>query len=235
MSGPTPALTIERRGPVLVASMDDGKANALSFDMIAGLRAALAEVERDDGLGALVVAGRDRVFSGGYDLGVMLGGDMSQIITLVADGGELVRSLYGATVPVVAACTGSAVAGGALTLLGCDVRVGADIDCKIGFNEVAIKMVLPDWAFTIADARLSKRHLQRAAANARLTDGVTAVDVGFLDEVVPADQVLERAVEAATTLADTLDPAAYASTVTRLRGDVLATMATQIESDRAAA
>ena len=107
--------------------------------------------------------------------------------SLVSDGGALVRTLYGSSIPVVAACTGHALAAGALVLLGCDVRVGADVDCKIGLNEVAIGMVLPDWAFTIAVDRLSKRHLQRAVATARITSAAGAVDAGYLDEVVPAD------------------------------------------------
>jgi enoyl-CoA hydratase len=137
-------------------------------------------------------------------------------------------------VPVVAACTGHAVAAGALVLLGCDVRVGADIDAKIGLNEVAIKMVLPDWALTIAADRLSRRHVHRATANARLTTPRDAVDVGFLDEVVPAEQVLDRAVEIAAELAATLDPASYAKTVDKTRGAVLEQMAVQIAADRAA-
>ncbi len=124
----------------------------------------------------------------------MFGDDMSAIIDLVADGGALVQRLYGCQVPVVAACTGHALAAGALVLLGCDVRVGADIDAKVGLNEVAIKMVLPDWAFTIAGERLSKRHAQRALATARITTPRDAVDVGYIDEVVAADDVLERAV-----------------------------------------
>jgi enoyl-CoA hydratase len=97
---------------------------------------------------------------------------------------------------------------------------------------VAISMVLPDWAFTIAVERLSKRHLQRAVANARLTDGAGAVDAGFLDEVVPAADVLDVAVARARELA-ALDPRAYAGTVKVLRGDVLTTMEAQIAGDRA--
>jgi hypothetical protein len=104
---------------------------------------------------------------------------------------------------VVAACTGTRSPAARCVLLGCDVRVGADIPAKIGLNEVAIKMVLPDWAFTICDDRLSKRHRQRAIANARLSPPSEAVDVGFLDEVVAEDQVLERAVAVAAELADT--------------------------------
>ncbi|MDJ0770393.1 MAG: crotonase/enoyl-CoA hydratase family protein [Ilumatobacter sp.] len=228
------ALTIERRGPVMVLHLDDGKANALSFELIAAIIAAVREAEADADLGAVVLHGRPGRFSGGFDLGVMFGDDFASIIELVADGGDMVRTLWGCGVPVVAACTGHAVAAGALTLLGCDVRIGADVPAKIGLNEVAIKMVLPDWALTIAADRLSRRHFPRATANARLTAPADAVDVGFLDEVVAEDEVLDRAVAAATELAETLDPPSYAKTVAKTRSDVLDTMATQIAADRAA-
>ncbi len=157
-------LTIERRGDVMVLHLDDGKANALTFELIVALGDALRVAEADPSVGAVVIHGREGRFSAGFDLAVMTGGDLGAIIRLVADGGQLVHDLYGSSVPVVAACTGHALAAGALVLLGCDVRIGADVDAKVGLNEVAIKMVLPDWAFTIAADRLSRRHLQRSVA-----------------------------------------------------------------------
>jgi enoyl-CoA hydratase len=228
------ALSVERRGDVAVFHLDDGKANALSFEMIASIRTALADAEADESVGAVVLHGRPGRFSAGFDLGVMLGDDLGATINLVADGGDLVRELYASGVPVVAACTGHAMAAGALVLLGCDVRIGADVEAKVGLNEVAIKMVLPDWAFTISRDRLSKRHLQRSLANARLTAPREAVDVGFLDEVVPEEQLLDRAVDVAAELAATLDPSAYRRTVGILRGDVVSTMEQQTAADRAA-
>jgi enoyl-CoA hydratase len=230
---PSAAVTTERRDSVLVVHLDDGKANALSFDVIAAIHAAFDDAEHDDEIRAVVLHGRPGRFSAGFDLGVMLGNDMSAIIGLVADGGDLVRRIYASPVPVVAACTGHALAAGALVLLGCDVRIGADIDAKVGLNEVAIKMVLPDWALTIAIDRLSKRHLQRALATARITTPRDAVDVGFVDEVVPADEVLDRAVAVAAELATTLDPSAYGRTVRAVRGSVLDRMGEQIAADRA--
>jgi enoyl-CoA hydratase len=194
----SPAVTTERRDGVLVVHLDDGKANALSFDMISAIDAALDEAESDDDIRAMVLHGRPGKFSAGFDLGVMLGDDMSAIIRLVADGGALVQRLYGSSVPVVAASTGHALAAGALLLLGCDVRIAGDVEAKVGLNEVAIKMVLPDWALTIATDRLSKRHLQRSLANARITTPRDAVDVGFVDEVVPAGEELERAITVAS-------------------------------------
>ncbi|HSM65424.1 MAG TPA: crotonase/enoyl-CoA hydratase family protein [Ilumatobacteraceae bacterium] len=230
----TDHVTTERREGVMIVHLDDGKANALSFEVIAAVQSAIDEAEADDSVRALVIHGRPGRFSGGFDLGVMFGDDMSAIIGLVADGGALVHRLYGSSVPVVAACTGHALAAGALVLLGCDVRVGADIEAKVGLNEVAIKMVLPDWAFTIAGDRLSKRHAQRALANARITTPREAVDVGYIDEVVPEGEVLDRAVAVAAELASTLDPSAYQRTVRKIRGPVLDLMAEQIERDRAA-
>jgi enoyl-CoA hydratase/carnithine racemase len=58
--------------------------------------------------------------------------------------------------------------------------------------------------------------------------------VGFVDEVVPAADVLAAALERAHDLAATLDRRAYAGTVAALRGPVLDTMARQIAADRAA-
>jgi enoyl-CoA hydratase len=228
------AVTTERRDGVLIVHLDDGKANALSFEMIAAIGAALDEAESDDDIRAMVLHGRPGRFSAGFDLGVMLGNDMSAIIELVADGGALVQRLYGSSVPVVAASTGHALAAGALVLLGCDVRIAGDVEAKVGLNEVAIKMVLPDWALTIAIDRLSKRHLQRALANARITTPRDAVDVGFVDEVVAEGEELERAIAVASELASTLDPSAYARTVRAIRGQVLDLMAAQIAADRSA-
>ncbi|MFZ4719862.1 MAG: crotonase/enoyl-CoA hydratase family protein [Ilumatobacteraceae bacterium] len=222
---------VERMDAVTVVHLDDGKANALSAAVIAEVSAAIAEAESDPSVGAVVLHGRPGKFCAGFDLNVMRSGDGAAVLSLVSDGGELVHRLYGSSVPVVAACTGHALAAGALLLLGCDVRVGADVDCKIGLNEVAIGMVLPNWALTIAVERLSRRHLQRAVANAVVTGAAGAVDAGYLDEVVAEDAVLDTAIARARELA-TLSAPAYAGTVRALRGGVLATMAAQIAKDR---
>ena len=231
MTATSEFVTTERRGSAAIVHLDDGKVNALSKDMIAAIRVAIDGAADDPDVSAVVLHGRPGKFSAGFDLSVMTSGDIGAVVDLVADGGDLVHAIYGAPVPVVAACTGHALAAGALMLLACDVRIGAAADCKIGLNEVAIGMVLPQWALTIAADRLSRRHLQLAVATARVTDGTGAVDAGFLDEAVPADEVLERAVAVAEGMA-ALDRTAYAGTVVALRTPVLDTMAQQIVRDR---
>lgn len=216
-------VTIETTAGVAVITMDDGRANALGPDLIAAVSAAITDAAGDESVGSIVLAGRPGRFSAGFDLGVMQTGDRAAVEAMVDGGGSLVRQLYGLDLPVVAACTGHAVAAGALLLLGCDVRVGPAAPVKIGLNEVAIGLPLPGWALAIAMERLSRRHLQRSVANARLFDGQGAVDAGFLDVAVDPDSVVERAVDEATMLS-ALDRPAYRAVIGELRGSVLAAM-----------
>ncbi|HSF85001.1 MAG TPA: crotonase/enoyl-CoA hydratase family protein [Acidimicrobiia bacterium] len=227
-------LSVAQHDLVRLVTVDDGKANALSADLIEAIGSAVADAESDASTKAVVLAGREGRFSAGFDLSVMRGGDVAAMVHLVADGGALVRQVYGAGVPVVAACTGHAVAAGALLLLGCDVRIGSDASVKIGLNEVAIGMVLPNWAQTIARVRLTPRWVERCVANAQLFDGAGAVEAGFLDEVVPPASVVDRAMEVARDLC-ALDPSAYRGTMASYRGATLAKMENQIAADRAAA
>jgi enoyl-CoA hydratase len=229
----SPAVTTELRDSVLVCHIDDGKANALSKEVIAAIKQVIVDAETNDDIAAIVLHGREGKFSAGFDLSVMLAGDLAAITDLVSDGGDLVQTIYGSSVPLVAACTGHALAAGALVLLACDLRIGADVNCKIGLNEVSLGMVIPDWAFTIAVDRLSRRFLQQSVATARISSAHGAADAGFLDEVVGVDELLDVAVARAGEFG-ALDRRAYAGTIRKLRGDVLATMAQQIAADREA-
>lgn len=117
-------ISVERDGAVVLVTLDDGKANAVAKELSAGLSEALTEAETDESVGAVVVAGRPGRFSGGFDLSVIGSGDRAAVKEMVDGGGSVIRQMYGCGVPVVAACTGHAVAAGALMLLGCDQRIG---------------------------------------------------------------------------------------------------------------
>ena len=98
------------------------------------------------------------------------------------------------------------------------IGLGADGDFRIGLNEVAIGSTLPPFAWLLAKDRLSKRYLTQAALTARIYDPQGARDAGFLDEVVPAGQLRDVALEHATQLAEH-DEAAYAGMKRGLRGE----------------
>lgn len=216
---------------VLVITVDDGRANALSHALLDQLGAALKRAADDEDVGAVVLAGRPGRFSAGFDLSVIQSGNPDAVEALLAAGGHLVRDVYASGVPVVAACTGHALAAGALLLLACDYRVGPDAAVKIGLNETAIGLALPGWAVAIAQDRLSRRHLQHAVALAHLGDGRAAAAMGYLDEVVDAEQVVDTAIAHATLFA-LLDRRSYAVTARRLRAATLQAMTADLTAHR---
>ena len=225
-------VTYERRGDIALVTLDDGKANALTTDVIASLHECLDRAEADQAR-ALVLTGRPGTLSGGFDLSVMRGGDLVAIGGLVTDGGELLLRFYRSGLPIVCAASGHAVAAGALTLLASHFRVGADGPFRISLIETAIGMVLPDWAIVLAGERLSPGHLQQAAIESRVYDPATAVEAGFLDRVVPAESLLEAALEEATRLA-AFAPDAYAGNAAKVRGPGIDALADAVARDRAA-
>src|SRR5689334_20964223 len=203
----------------------NGKANALSPAVVAQLDDALTRAEDagEEQVGALLITGAPGMLSGGFDLAVMRSG-AKEAGALVTDGGALITRMFGSEVPVVIACSGHAVAAGALLLLGADVRIGARGAFRIGLIETEIGLVLPKWAAELARERLSRRHLQRATVGAEMYGPEGAAEAGFLDAVVDPDGLEAAAMEAATRWA-ALPRGAYRGQVRMNRSDVLGRLA----------
>jgi enoyl-CoA hydratase len=138
--------------------------------------------------------------------------------------------LYAFPKPFVVACTGHAMAAGALILLAADARFGAAGAFKIGLNEVAIGMPLPVLAQELARDRLDPRQLTAATLQATVYEPQAAASAGYLDEIVEAEQVVEAATRRAAQLGQ-YSAAAYAATKGRLRGGTIAHIRQTLEAD----
>ncbi len=220
----------ELRDNVAVITMDDGKANALSHEVIGALRECLDRAERE--AAAVLITGRERRLSGGFDLREMTS-SLDATRRLVTAGAELMLRLYTFPRPVVVACTGHALAAGAILLLVGDRRIGASGDFKIGLNEVAIQMTVPIFAMELARARLSKRHFTAAATQAHIFDPETAKDAGYLDATAPSEALLDVALDHARQLATLPDPA-FRNTKDRERAAIVQLIRDTLEADMAA-
>ena len=216
---------------VAVLRLDDGKANAVGYDTLAAIDRALDDAEQS--AGALVITGREGRFSAGFDLSVI--GESAQAARdLVAAGARTATRIYGAQVPVVAACNGHALAFGAIMLLSSDVRIGADVEAKIGLTEVSIGMPLPIFAVELARDRLSPRHFTAATALATAYSARGAAEAGFLDELVAAAELHDVAVQRAAALATHVRRSAFGLTRRTVRqktiDHILATLDEDLES-----
>jgi enoyl-CoA hydratase len=214
-------------GTTAFIQMDDGKANALSDAMITELGDALTRAEKE--ASAVVLAGRPDRFCAGFDLRVMMSSPEAAK-SLLSRGADLLMRLYGSPLPIVVACTGHALAGGALVLLTADLRIGAAGAFRIGLNEVSIGMPIPVLAMELARDRIATTELGRATLRAQIYAPEEAARVGYLDEVVPAGDVVARATEEAAKLG-ALSRMAFHGTKKRMRTKTIAHIVSSMEED----
>jgi enoyl-CoA hydratase len=225
----TELLRYELDGPVATITIDDGKVNCLSLDMLRQLNQALDEAAAS---GAIVLlSGRDGCFSAGFDLPVLRSGGKAAH-ELLSAGFELAHRVLSFPAPVLAACTGHAVAMGAFLLLSADVRIGAEGPFRFTANEVAIGMTVPHAALVILRQRLTPADFNRAAVLAEVFSPGNAVAAGFLDRVVPAADLLAVSRETAAALSQ-LDRPSHTATKLRARKQTLAALRAAIEADEA--
>lgn len=226
----TQLVTVQMREEIAWIQLDDGKANALSPQLLVELTAALDEVEGK--AKAVVLAGRPGKFCAGYDLKIMMSGK-GPASQLTADGCRVMARLYVFPVPVVIACTGHAMAGGALMLLCGDVRIGVAGGFKIGLNEVQIGIPLPQFGIDLVQDRLDPRAVTKATMCAQIFDPDSAAEVGFLDAVVAAEALEATAQGMAEQLAK-LSTSAYAGTKRGLRQATADKMVAEVDANLSA-
>ena len=210
-------VSYQKKENIVTITIDDGKANAVSPQFVGEVTSALDQAEVDNAV--VILTGRQGKFSAGFDLSIVeKGGEATA--KLVRTGAQLTVRLLDFPTPVIIACNGHCLALGALLLLSTDFRIGVAGNFKIGLNEVAIGMPLPYFGVEIARARLAPTHLGRSVINAEIYTPQGAVEAGFLDTIVPEEQLMKRAMQSAQALAN-LDMTAYYTTKLRVRENTL--------------
>jgi len=184
---------------VSIITLDDGKVNVFSPSMIEEVSNLLDQVPTDKG--SLLIVGREGIFSAGFDLKVLMSGDAEKAVGMLRSGFEMLSRIFSFPRPVVAACSGHAIALGAFLLCSCDYRVGTKGKFQIGANEVRNNMIVPTPILELAKFKLAKNHKQRALLNGEMYLIEDAVAPGYLDEVVEPDKLIETATIKAKDLA----------------------------------
>lgn len=209
----TEAVQYSLEGRVATLRIDDGKRNALSPQVLGEIHRALDRASSDRA--AVIITGRESVFSAGFDLHVMKRGGLNALRMLSA-GYSLPARLMTYPYPVVAACNGHSLAMGVFLMLSADYVIGSRGDFKIAANEVAIGLTMPRVAAATLRHRLKPAAFHRAAALSEYFDVESAADAGFFDELVDPADLISRAESCADSFMD-LNLRAHAATKRRIR------------------
>lgn len=213
---------------IATLTLNNGKVNAFSHELIAQFNQALDQGEADNAI--VIVTGQPGILSGGYDLKVMMSGPQAAI-ELVAAGSTLARRMLSHPQPIIVACPGHAIAKGAFVLLSADYRIGVDGPFSIGLNEVKIGMTMHHAGIALARDRLTKPAFQRSVINAEIFTPQGAVAAGFLDQVVARDELMNAAREMAEQLKK-INMTAHKNTKRKVRKDLLDALDAAIALDQ---
>ncbi|MCK1794088.1 crotonase/enoyl-CoA hydratase family protein [Pseudomonas violetae] len=213
---------------IATLTLSNGKVNAISPDVIAAFNAALDQAVTDRAV--VIITGTPGILSGGYDLKVMTSGP-KEAVALVTAGSTLARRLLAHPYPVIVACPGHAVAKGAFLLLSVDYRIGVEGAYSIGLNEVQIGMTMHHAGIELARDRLRKSAFHRSVINGEMFNPQSAIDAGFLDIVVSADELQGAALAAARQLKK-INMTAHKNTKLKVRKALLETLDNAIVQDQ---
>jgi len=192
---------IKREGDVFTLTMRGGE-NRFNPTFIGDMNRALDEVERSSGPAALVtVGGEEKFYSNGLDLAWLMGEGKTQWKTFIPEVLKFLGRLMGFPLPTVAAVNGHAFAAGAMLALAHDFRVMRSDRGFFCLPEVDIKIPLAPGMRALIQSRLTPTVFRDALLTGKRIGGMEAKELGMVDEAVPGDQVLPRAVARAAAMA----------------------------------
>ena len=213
-------IKVTDHGSIRELQLNRPPVNALSTELIVALREGI-ERAPGEGVRALVISGMPGKFSGGLDVPLLLGLDRAGIERLWRELYGLMKSVACSTIPICAAITGHAPAGGTVISIFCDHRVAAEGDFRMGLNEVQVGIPLPPVILSTLRRQVGPRQAERLGVGGLLVTPEEALSVGLVDELAPPELVIERAKEWCGTML-ALPPNAMFATRRRARADLTA-------------
>jgi len=196
----TPLVKVETCGRVGLLILDRPQAlNALNNDLVEELARALRAFDADDDIGAMVLAGSEKAFAAGADIGAMKDWSFADVYNQDFLGHDW-QSLRLARKPLIAAVAGYALGGGCELAMLCDFIIAAD-NARFGQPEIKLG-IIPGFGGTQRLPRaIGKAKAMDLILTGRTMDAAEAERAGLVSRVVPLARLLDEAIEAATIIA----------------------------------
>jgi enoyl-CoA hydratase/carnithine racemase len=201
---------IERQQEVAILKLARGVTNAINFEMIAELSAALRAVQDDPEVSGLVLtSANQKFFSIGLDIPWLFPLSREDFTDFYKAFNRLCVDLFTLPKPTVAAVTGHATAGGCILVLCCDYRFLSEGRKLMGLNEIKLGVPIPYPADRIARHLLGDRIARDITETGDFYEGEKLLQLGMADGILGSEELLGAAIEKVRSLgAD--HPAAFA-------------------------
>ncbi len=174
------------------------KLNTLSIELMSELIKLARDFNNDERTRVVIFTGAGKNFSCGVDLADpelidrISSGTKLMRTRVLKQGPDMIRGIYEMSQITIAAVNGFALGGGACIAAACDFRIGSET-CKIGYPEVNLGMNLSWKALPMCVNLIGPARAKRMIILAQKESAKTLLDWGFLDEIVPLDNLIQTA------------------------------------------
>ena len=214
---------VQLQSGIATVVLERGKVNALNPAVVEELAATFSTLQGDAEASAVVITGRGKFFSFGFDIPEFLSYTREEFANYVTNFTTLYRNLFIYPKPLVAALNGHAVAAGCMIALACDRAIVAQGSAKIALNEIAFGSSVFAGSTEMLQFRVGSR-ASDVVYSGQMYSPAEAQEIGLVAEVVAPESLLDRAREIAGEMASKR-PAAFASIKSLLRKPIAEAMA----------
>src|SRR5256714_4608146 len=200
-------IVIEKKGAVGIVTLNRPKMlNALSFGVFREIALAIDDLEADDTIGCILLAGSEKAFAAGADIKEMQPKTFIDMFSsdFAAIGGDRVANCRK---PTIAAVSGYALGGGCELAMMCDIIIAADT-AKFGQPEITLGTIPGIGGTQRLTRAVGKSKAMDLCLTGRMMDAAEAERSGLVSRVVPVDQLMGEAMTAAGNVASMSQPAA---------------------------
>ena len=194
-------LLVEKKDAAIVLTINREKAmNALNRETVGELHNFISSHWNDNSFSVLIITGAGKAFVAGADIAELKELDVQGGIELSARGNWLFKSIQNFPKPVIAAVNGFALGGGCELAMACDIRLASE-KAKFGQPEVNLG-IIPGYGGTQRLSRLVGRgKAMQLILTGDMIPAAEAHRIGLVDEVYPPEELLNKAIEMANTIA----------------------------------
>ena len=209
---------VTKKNNIAVITMNRPEAlNALNKAVFAEFEAALDDVEKDNDVYVVIITGAGRAFIAGADIGEMAPMNVAEGLAFSELGNRILLRVDLMEKPTFAAVNGFALGGGCEMALACDIRLASE-KAKFGQPEVGLG-IIPGFGGTQRMARIiGTGPAMELIYTADTIDAHRALEIGMVNHVVPADQLMDEAMKLAEKICKNAQKAIRASKLAIRRG-----------------
>lgn len=192
-------IEVKKANGIVVLQMQHGRANALDVELCTALKDTLQQIEST--AKAVVLTGRDKIFSAGVDLVRLLSDGAEYRSALLTALGDVLHAMFFYPKPLISAINGHAIGGGCILACATDHRIMIRDNGRVGVPELTVGVPFPPIALEIIRFAVPPQHFRQLVFRGLTCPSDQALAWGLVDELVAGDALVDRAMTCAAELA----------------------------------